>query len=378
MSNPVSLNESSQAWTVESTCVDSVGKGIPHDLNIDYKDHYFWSLNGTSKGSGSGGFLSWNYNGYSMGGTAAHVSPTTTEPTDNTSLSTMLARTNPSRPLVSLPVFLFELRDIPDLLKSFANDAMYLEGYFSSPTIQKLIRDAPRWYAKNNLEWQFGVLPFFSDMLKVLQFQKSMDRKIRMLRNLQKGGSAGGYAVVWENTAVSPPFTGFVSPLYQEENTYSFTVETTYRKWGTCTWIPTTPLPPMTDNDLWWRAFQLTTGLDFSLSNVYSAMPWSWLIDWFTNVGDVIDANRNTVPVKHDGSCVMLHVRTRFKTFVQTGGSGQIGLSVNRGPLRDTKLRRVMGNVAPIPEYNLSLLNDKQLSLLGSLAVTKSRSIARH
>jgi hypothetical protein len=376
MVNPTHLTSASSPWTIESTCIDSLGKGFPHDLEIDYKNHFFWSLNGTSRASGAGGFLSWKYNGYSMGGTAAHIAPTSTEPTDNTSLSMMLARTNPSRPLVALPVFLYELKDIPELLKQWNRDAIYLNGYFSSPSVQKLIRDAPRRFAQTIPEWEFGVKPFFNDMLKVLQVQKSMDRKIRMLKNLQKGGSAGGYAVVWENTAVGGPFTGYVSPLYQEENTYAAFVETTYRKWGTCTWIPAIPLPPMTDTELWWKAMQLTTGMDFSLSNVYSAMPWSWLIDWFTNVGDIVDSYRNTIPVKHDGSCIMLHVVTRYKTWVQTGGSGQIGASVNKSPLRESKLRRVMGSVAPVAEYNLSFLNDKQLSILGSLAVIKRSTVS--
>lgn len=37
------------------------------------------------------------------------------------------------------------------------------------------------------------------------------------------------------------------------------------------------------------KLLRMTYGLDFSVSTLYELMPWSWLLDWVTNVGDNID-----------------------------------------------------------------------------------------
>lgn len=366
MANPALSPQGSPARTVSSTCVDSVGKGIPHGLSIDYQDTFWWSLNGTSRPPG---YLSWAYNGFTMGGATGHVASTTIEPTDNTSLSLALARTNPSRPTFDAPVFIYELKDIPDLFRSWGHDIHMAKEFLHKPALS--IRNMPRKLGEKNLEWQFGIMPFMNDLAKTLQVQKSIEKKLKMLRNFQHGRSAGGLAVVWKDTALSSLKTGYVSPLYQETNTYAYQLKTDYRKWVSVTWNPAIPLPLQTDEENWWRAFRLATGLEVNFSTLWEAFPWSWFVDWFTNVGDIIATYRNNIPVRHDNSCIMLHASTRIYGWRQTGGLGTIAAAINKGPLRDTKLRRVVGSATPVPEFNMSILSDMQLSILGSIAATR-------
>jgi hypothetical protein len=44
--------------------------------------------------------------------------------------------------------------------------------------------------------------------------------------------------------------------------------------------------------------------------DAWEIIPWSWMIDWFTNVGDFLDANRNQNIAQVDKILVMLHAIT--------------------------------------------------------------------
>nr|UJQ85480.1 MAG: putative maturation protein [Leviviridae sp.] len=361
-------NGSYPARTMTERCIDVIdGTRNPHPLTITRNTNLGWRLYGVSRPTGG-----WIYNGISTTVVGVSSPPSTSEPSDNTTLSSTLARSNPNRQRVDVPVFLFELKDIPGLLKSWAHDIKYAKRWLRGTN--KLIpdiRDLPRWIAEKNLEWQFGVQPFYSDMAKILGFQQSVEKKLNQLRKLQLGGSAGGIAVVWDDVVKSTVKTGYVTGLYSESNTYAYFLETTRKKWGACRWIPTVSTPPRTDTELQALALRLTFGLDISFSTLWEAMPWSWLIDWFSNVGDLMSLSRNTVPVRHDGSCVMLQTDVKIVDWRHTGGPGVFSAEVNRYPVAQSKSRKLVGSAVPIPEFNLPFLNGKQLSILGSLAVTR-------
>lgn len=351
-------------------CIDVIdGTRNPHPLSISGYDLWNYSLMGYSRPDSVGNFR-WKYNGYSSLGQQSHLSPNTGEPSDNTSLSTMLARTNPNKPVTDLPLFLFELKDIPHLLRSWSDDIKSARSFLRKPAVD--VRNIPRRLGEKNLEWQFGVAPFIGDLVKIIKFQQSVEQKLNQLRNLQDGGSLGGKAVVWTDVATSAyigPF--YCTGLYQEINTIRFKLETTREKWGTCVWIPTVQLPPKTDQENMLLATRLAYGLDISFNTLWNAMPWSWLVDWFSNMGDIFSLYRNTVPVRHDGSCIMLQTVTRAIAWEQVSGDGPIGLVGNSNPRATNKTRIVAGSATPLPEFNLPFLNGKQLSILASLAVTR-------
>jgi hypothetical protein len=370
--------------SLSSTCADVVdGTRNPHVLRIDHISNHRYSLHGISAPNSSS--FCWHYNGYNMnGGALGHVATTSVEPSDNVTLSTTLARTNPSRPHVDVPLLVFELKDIVPMLHDAGKKVLARRSYIIDENnfgkekllrIPRGMRDdlpyLPRYIGEKYLEWHFAIKPLLDDMAKLMQFTQAVEKKYSQLRRLQSGGSSGGHAVVWEDAVKGSFITGPATPLYQEANNVRYRIETTRRKWGTCVWIPTVSIPPQTHQETLGQALRLTFGLDVSFATVWNAMPWSWLADWFSNTGDIFDGNRNTIPVRHDGSCVMEQAISRLVDFSKTSGPGTLQGRLNPYPLRAAKLRTVVGSASPIPEFNLPFLNGKQLGILASLVVTK-------
>jgi hypothetical protein len=122
---------------------------------------------------------------------------------------------------------------------------------------------------------------------------------------------------------------------------------------------------------------QLTMyGARINPSNVYKAIPWTWLIDWFTDFGSVIDraqdlaldsiAAQYLFLMRHDTREVVLKQYLPFKT----GGHKIIEFS----RLTDVKIRRESDS-----PYGFGLawngLSPKQLAILGALGISRRRIV---
>jgi hypothetical protein len=97
-----------------------------------------------------------------------HVS-TPGSPSDAFVATTTVAKTNPSRPSVDLPVALFELKDFPQLFKSAGK-----------PFFKKV--------AGANLSYEFGIKPLASDLAKLIMFSDILDKRVIELKRLAERG----------------------------------------------------------------------------------------------------------------------------------------------------------------------------------------------
>ncbi len=221
-------------------------------------------------------------------------------PSDIATITETMAKTNPSRPEVSLPQFIAELRDIPGML--------HLNG-----RVHDLRNRERKGFNSSAIEQNFGWSPFIQDLIKMADFTAHVDSRLKELRDLhsKQGLSRGMTAFsttvknrepnVTFNSAWSHPVTGFV------------TYEGIVRKWGSVHWIPSVPFRG-TDGDLARMARYLVHGWDSSpgalASTLWELIPWSWFIDYFANVGDYLSANRNGANAIASMGCVMEHHRT--------------------------------------------------------------------
>lgn len=356
------LGDAPSYFSVSEVCSDVVGNwnGV-NPFSLTRTSTLLWTLQGKARADG----LSWTYNGYCRAGSPGpHTAALTQEPTDNQALSEALARTNPNRSVIDLPIFLFELREIPQLLRHFSE-----LGF-------KKFKDRPlREIGSNYLTWEYGIKPFTADLVRMMDFTNHTEKRLRELRNLQSGkGGLGRKWTVWRDKAPFAPWTTFASALYSEGNMVSAIWHTEREKWVSTRWVPTTDLSTMTDDELRARANRIVFGLDLSFATLWEAMPWSWLIDWFSNVGDIMSQTRNTIPVKHDGSCVMRRTRTRLTSVTPVSGPGLGHFRANAGPYSvRTELLRTPMFFGPMPEFNLPFLNGRQLSILSAIVVTRGR-----
>jgi hypothetical protein len=163
------------------------------------------------------------------------------------------------------------------------------------------------------------------------------------------------------------------------------------RKWGSVHWIPSLPeqrgaFGALPENENIKLTFEqkarlesftqdarfLVHGWDLSgaaiASTIWELIPWSWLSDYFFNVGDYLAANRNGANVIAEMACVMHHHRTvaqqvvtsSFPWFSTTAGKHRI----------DQKVRRLAtaGITAVVPFLSIG-----QLVTMSSLAQSLSR-----
>lgn len=271
------------------------------------------------------------------------------------------ARTNPSRPTVLLPVFLFELRELPDMLRQAGRILLDMRNWRNYIRPESRARDL----ATANLAIQFGWLPLLGDLLKLATFQESVEKRRKEVDRLFSGKGLKRRIQLGGGSQDLSPVSGFANFGSYKNFSISVSQHSSWSAWAVCNWKPNTPsgLPP---SDKALRAY--VTGLHPShiLANVWEALPWSWLIDWFSNVGDVIQAGNQTL-ASPNGGCVCVQITSVASHNSVVNGSDRLTAGTvkltrnNRSPLGASTL------TASFP-----LLGAGQLSILGSLVYTRA------
>lgn len=274
-------------------------------------------------------------------------------PSFNSAAVTSLARTNPGRAAVSLPVFVAELRDLPHAIRSAGN----FIRQFRKPIKQS---------AGEFLSWQFGWAPLFSDLRKMIQFQDTVDKRVNELQRLYSNGGLkrrirhGNWSAHSETSVITESSLGTTVATRLSHDTQ---VEV----WSTVRWRPTR-LPAAIDNvHLRKLARKAIFGMSLQAEDAWNLIPWSWLVDWFSNIGDFLEAHNNRVPSVAGPVNVMR--RTRTSAHWTRTNSNWISGGTGHGT-RDTLQRRVIHG--GLPEADFQFLSGRQLSILGALAITRA------
>lgn len=366
---PIPLAPASTAGHWHADCTDVVGNRLgtnPFDLARQYT--YLWIVNGPNRYTGD----QWTYNDYVAGSPTGFPTWSPAAPSLSAAFVRGLARTNPNRAFVDTPVFLFELKDIPQLVYDWGRQIRYAHTRFYWNRAGVDLREVPRYIASKYVEYQFGIDPFVRDLQKMLDVVGQVDKKVKQLKHLQQGFSRRHATVFSDEKYENRVTPKFVSGLYNEQNTFSYQLTQTRRDWVSTTWNAIYPESlPKTDDELRNLARTLAFGWDISFSTLWEAMPWSWLFDWFGNVGDIFAATRNHIPVNHTGSCVMTERKLRLTNFRWENRVGP--LSVTFTPYHYITMKRQVAPLVVYPEFSLPFLNGGQLSILSALSVLKGR-----
>lgn len=277
----------------------------------------------------------------------------------------VLARTNPSSPVVDVPAFIGELRDLPHLVKVAGDNII-------------------ETVAKANLAYNFGWRPLVSDLMKMLNFNRHADARYLQLKRLYNGGlstkckleDGNGQAVINSTMNVA-------NNLFWAANITKITKQTQYKCWGHAKWKPTT-LPPSGGNvALYELARRATLGLYADPSTAWELMPWSWLADWFGTIGDFLNASRNFIPAKCVQVNIMQQKETSFSADIQKypyvfwseDDPHYVEFFVPKSVTgKSISKARLPGNTSPTISADLEWLSSYQWGILASLAVLKGRS----
>ncbi|DAD51526.1 maturation protein [ssRNA phage Zoerhiza.4_25] len=230
------------------------------------------------------------------------------------SVTQVAARTNPGRADISVPVFLAELKDLPGMIKKNGDNDRYLKA---------VGRYKPKGKTSNSVaEEHFGWTPLFRDIGSLLDFTALVDKRMKELRSLYSKRGLRRNKKVWANgfttTQFVVPFNTVEASVYGDRST-----SVVARRWASIRWRPTLPPPYMpTNEDLLQKARFAVHGWRINPSDAWELIPWSWLADYFLNVGDMLETYGNAWEYHCEDGCVMtsVTVTVRDDPFAVSGG----------------------------------------------------------
>lgn len=297
-------------------------------------------------------------------------------------------RAKPKLEYAGLGQFLFELRDLPRQLKQtseFFKDAYKsLKGDFSSSMMR------PQRVADDFLNHQFGWVPFIGDLVKAYdtyqrsasideQLTKDNGQWIKRSRVVEHTESVSDAYRAIDNSHpyVWPVLNGF---QYVASGSHTdFHVEKSSRVWFEAQFRYYRPefdrgKPYYSD---WYGTMNRAItkyGLRVSPALIWKVTPWSWLADWFSNIGENLSYMTSQL---YDGMV------SRYAYVMKTTHTAVVNTSVINFPPFGTPSFRGQWyqylvtkdrREAPSP-YGFSTtwddLSPKQLAILAALGISK-------
>jgi hypothetical protein len=272
-------------------------------------------------------------------------------PSDTAAATMGAARTNPSRPLVDLPIELGQIGELFHLVKDAGQQWLSTLG-------------------RANLGLQFGTGPVLNDLKKIFQFHDAVDRRIKEVDRLKTNkGLRRTVEVGMGSLASDVLWTQQSNGIFLSTRARGNTIRT---KRVHCRWSPTVDFSKVYTPDSMRRLIQRAVlGLTLDLSTVWELIPWTWLIDWGFNVGTFLSASRNIIPASLTTCVVMTHTQTEWSA---PGLSGiKNGKPYSLSPIQIQRDGKTRTTVSPAVTAQFPFLNGNQVGILASLAVTKAK-----
>lgn len=349
---------------LSENCKDTVGDMF--DSNGNIKDHAFdltrsrlsggGLLNGIAKPGAVNQAIYTNYQGEQSTQTGSLMA----SGVSSSYTTRLLASTGPLTPKVNLPLFVFELKDIPMMLKH-AGDLLHK---IRAPSGLSPHKEA----AAATLAYQFGWAPLISDLVKLTNFSEHVAKRQRELAkaNTKKGLLRRMNFYEDQETVET---ASFLASTLTGSLIYASKTESRTRKgWGTVRWVirDSQKIGRLPSHN---EAFRSALGFNLGMIpiTVWKALPWSWMVDWFADISNVMQANYNMIYYKPTSCCIMEH-RTTKMDIKPIGNGGNITMSPVSNFI-ERKTRSLGSTSAAKVTLRLPFLDNFKLSILGSLAI---------
>jgi hypothetical protein len=313
-------------------------------------------------------------------------------------------------------VAIAEAKDIPRMLQTtgsffkhawetsfrVSNSARWKDVYY--PLRQTRLMQ-PKFLADQFINEQFGWAPFVKDVVDLLSnivnFSERMQRlsaengqwirrRATLVNNTENKmiSSGEGCFIYPGNVIGGSDWTLFYDPavpytppkweVFEEKVTFSTAVGS-FRYW-----LPEFAGP--TNSPFWDKINAVRRTLDLfgvraSPSNIYKAIPWTWLIDWVSNTGELIqliqDQTLDSMAAKYM-SLSHHQVTTRtYRQYMPFNASSGGPKFFDFTQITDIKQRKMSSD--PF-SFNLdaTVLSSRQLAILGALGISRKRSVRTH
>lgn len=349
----------------KETCEDIVGEMFKPDGSI--KDHLF-ELDIVIK---DGGLVSGRTIGNPPGYTYANwpldiTIPSTVKHSDTEKESLrlrLLSQTGPLTPKVNLPLFIFELRDVPMMLKH-AGDLLHK---LANPSSLSLLKEG----AAATLAYQFGWKPLIEDLYKLCNFAELVEKRNRELAQANTSKGLKRKVSLPPKTSQATRSNVIISSVTGQVIRANIQDEFRTEMWGTVRWKARmdqglSNRPKAT----WLAAFRSALGLNLGMIpiTIWKALPWSWFVDWFYNLSGVMQATYNMIYYNATAINIM---ETRMVTSKHFGGKST-RTDVTSGTFQRIEKRRwPIQNTSSLTTMRLPYLDNFKLSILSSLAILR-------
>ena len=188
-----------------------------------------------------------------------------------------------------------ELRDVPRSVKQLQQTATNLRKVYlslrHSPKVRKVVfnlktsvKDIPNEY----LSFHFGWKQLWRDINDLLALPEKASKKVNFLL------ARSGKPTTLRSKRIILSGTGSgVSGFEYQQSSDDYWLETNSRIERTSevrlvvnrTW----DFPPINSAEFKRHVFAQRTGIEPRITDVYNLVPWTWLLDWFTGLGNYID-----------------------------------------------------------------------------------------
>jgi len=270
------------------------------------------------------------------------------------------ARTNPSKPYVDIPVNVLQIGEIVHMLREAGSD---LIPKFGKSKVRFHSGNIPRDLGRGNLAYSFGIAPVASDLIKLFSFKDQLDRRIKEIERLK---TPRGFRKTVELDSMT--VTQVQNIVWQSADTFiqsNCDVIGERKIRGHARWMPSADFSKIPQSELMGMAKRSIHGMTIDFSTLWEILPWSWLFDWGTNLGDYLKSKRNIIPCSLSSISLMKYTVNRFH--VPTIVSGN---NVMKGGVIQTEQKQRYP-VSITPEAHLPFLSAGQMGILASLAVTR-------
>lgn len=231
-----------------------------------------------------------------------HSNSVSGAPSPSTFVTTMLSQGGPENPMLNLPLFVYEMGDIPRMLRHAGN---LLGRSIGVVAPQATGSGAFREIAEAVISYQFGWGPLLQDLAKMLKLAEAIDKRQADLEKLKSRKGLRRKLKLWSGQTQTEG-NATLSTVYGRWLDQNYISVKRRKIWGTVRWVPRFPWL-WRRKPSWIDAFKSAMGLNPSMIpiTVWKALPWSWAIDWFTNASNVFLATRNMVLYKPSKVCIM-------------------------------------------------------------------------
>lgn len=285
----------------------------------------------------------------------------TGRPTNGSMATNIAARTQPFRAEAVAWEYIDQLHNLGRSAESKYSGALF-----------RLLKVVPRsvWRklsraAKINLMIQFGLVPLISDINVLLSFQKRVDSRVKEMERLYGARGLRRTLHLWDGSHM----TNISNQTIQSNGVLlhaRITKTTTIGINGHIRWYGIFPLGK-TDERLHSMATKAIAGTELDPFVIYELMPWSWLVDYFLNLGSLVKAAKNSFTCYHEQVTIMEHKCTRTISSNHDTASGEVVVTCT--PMFVTSESKTRNLATPTLNAQESVLTNAQLSILGSLAV---------